>query len=76
MKHLRYYVPGGLVILAGLLILAVPEILVAIVATLIILIGVLGLYLGHRMRHADQDLEEGGWRFSGVPPGRRRYRDF
>jgi xanthosine utilization system XapX-like protein len=79
MKNLRYYVPGALVILAGLLILAVPEILLAIVVALIILIGVLGLYIGHRIRQADRDLEDdydSGWRFSRVPRGRRRDWDF
>ena len=82
MKSLRYYVPGGLVILAGLLILAFPEILVAIVAAFIMLIGFLGLYIGHRIRQADEEMkdpEDGydhGWGFSRVPHGKRQYRDF
>ena len=82
MNRLKYYTPGGLVIGAGLLILAFPEILVAIVAALIVLIGVLGLYMGHRIRKADEEAKdpEGGdaysWRFSRIVPGKRWYGDF
>lgn len=58
MRSLRYYMPGGLVIVAGLLILAFPEILVAIVAALIMLVGTFGLYIGHRIRLADEEIKD------------------
>lgn len=82
MKNIRYYVPGGLLIIAALLILAVPEILVAIVAAFIMLIGILALYIGHTVRQADGGPKDpaGGqdyrWRFFRVPMDRRWYGDF
>ena len=82
MKNIRYYVPGGLVMAAGLLILAFPEILVVIVAAFIMLIGLLALYMGHRVRQVDGELKgpEAGcdhrWRFFRVPTDRRWYGDF
>lgn len=77
MKNIRYYVPGGLLIIAALLIVAVPEILVAIVAAFIMLIGIFALYIGHTVRQADGGPKDpaGGqdhrWRFFRVPMDRR-----
>jgi hypothetical protein len=82
MKNIRYYVPGGLLIGAALLILAVPEILLAVLVAFILLIGLLALYIGHRARQADAEMKgpEGDydprWPFFRGPMGRRWYRDF
>jgi len=50
MRSLKYYLPGSLMILLALLIVAVPEILVIIASSLIIMTGIGALYLGHLFR--------------------------
>jgi hypothetical protein len=53
MDTIRYYVPGILLILMAILIVAMPEILVAIIASIIIMAGIGLLYLGHKMRKSE-----------------------
>ncbi len=55
MAKLKYYIPGGLLVMMALLILAVPEILVAFVAAAVAMSGISLLYLGHMMRKADTE---------------------
>ena len=50
MKNLKYYIPGTLLIIMALLIVAVPEILVAFVAGLFIMAGIGALLAGHRAK--------------------------
>ena len=50
MRDVRYYVPGAILILIAILIVMVPEILVAFVAGLIIMAGIGALYAGHMVR--------------------------
>ena len=47
MRSLKYYLPGILLILGAFVIVAFPEILVAMVAATIIFAGLGALYLGH-----------------------------
>lgn len=60
MGKLSYYVPGVLVILTGILILAVPQILVALVAASVILVGISFLYHGHMAKRADAEWNDFG----------------
>ena len=53
MQQMRSYVPEALRILFGLLIIALPQILVALVAAGLILAGIGALSLGHRMRQVE-----------------------
>ncbi len=55
MSTFAYYVPGLLLILLGILVLAVPEILVALIAAMIFMAGVSAIYIGHEMRKSDKD---------------------
>ena len=48
MQNFRYYLPGTIMILVALLIMAVPEILIAFVASLVIMAGIGALYLTFR----------------------------
>ena len=50
MRNLIYYVPGSILILMAIIIVALPEILVALVAASIITAGVGALYVGHMIR--------------------------
>ena len=54
MERLRYYIPGSLLVLMGLLIVAFPEILVALVAAMVITLGAGALFIGHTMRKVDR----------------------
>jgi len=57
MKNIRYYMPGGLLILLALLILAVPEILVAFISASVIFLGIGALYLGHIVRKSENEYD-------------------
>ncbi len=56
MKKLMYYLPGSIIIFLGILIVAIPEILIAIVASTIIMVGIVSLYVGHIMLNSDRRL--------------------
>jgi hypothetical protein len=81
---MKYYLPGITLILAAILIVLVPEILIAFLAALMIMAGIGALYIGHRIRKTDagfgnsDDRDSGGgpfgWRFARVPVYRRRDR--
>lgn len=84
MGNIKYYLPGSILILMAILIVAVPEILIALAAALMIMLGVGGLYIGHVARKSEKDwnvLDGGlfgddlyGWRVVRAPVFRRWYR--
>ena len=55
MQNLRYYLSGIILILVAIIIVAVPEILVAFVASIFIMAGIGALYVGHRMRKSETE---------------------
>ena len=57
MRHLKYYTPGVLLIMLAVLILAVPEILVAFIAASVVFIGIGALYMGHIVRKSESQYE-------------------
>ncbi len=81
MRNLKYYLPGSTLILIAIMIVAVPEILIAFVAASIIMAGIGALYIGHLIRKSeiesrnidgwflDDDLY--GWQFARAPVFRR-----
>ena len=72
MDTIRYYLPGIILIMIAVLIVAVPEILVAFLASLIIMAGIVALIIGHKIRKSHiqfQDTDE--WFFGEDPFGRR-----
>jgi hypothetical protein len=56
MHQVKYYLPGSIVIAIAILIVYIPEILIAFVASAIIMIGILALYVGHLIRNSDRRL--------------------
>jgi hypothetical protein len=73
MRNVKYYFPGSILILLALLIVAVPEILVAFVAASILMVGIATLYLGHQMRKSDNERDPlDTWFFYKEPCGRYR----
>ena len=81
MGNLKYYLPGSILILMALLVVAVPEILIALAAASMIMLGAGGLYVGHVARKSEKDWNvfEGrffgddlrGWRVVRAPRFRR-----
>ena len=55
METLRYYLPGIILIMIALMIVVMPEILVALVAAIIIVAGIGALFIGHKIRKSDID---------------------
>ena len=86
MDNIRYYIPGIILILIAVLIVAVPEILIAFVASVIIMAGIGALYIGHKIRkfetesrgveYRSTDEDFFGSRFSGRPLYRYWHRWF
>ncbi len=50
MRDLKYYLPGITLIAIAVIIVAFPEILIAMIAATIIFAGVIALYIGHKVR--------------------------
>ena len=68
MRNLRYYVPGTILILIAIMIVAVPEILVAFVAAFMIMAGIGALYIGHMIRRSEIGFRKtDGWFFDKDP---------
>ena len=64
MHKLKYYLPGSIVIAIGILIVAIPEILIAMVASFIMMAGILMLYWGHMIKKSEYrsvDLDQWSW---------------
>ena len=53
MDTIKYYLPGIILILIAIIIVAVPEILIAFVASVIIMAGIGALYIGHKIRKSE-----------------------
>ena len=64
MNTIRYYFPGIILILIAIMIVAVPEIIVAFVASIIIMAGIGAQYLGHKMRKSELEFRHTDGRFS------------
>ena len=81
MKTLRFYMPGILLILIALVIVMVPEVLIAFTAALISMIGIGLLRLGHIIKTSGYDTFDSDdwfrrddflrWQFERVPEYRR-----
>jgi len=68
MGNFKYYLPGAVLFLLAFVVLAVPEILVAFVAALIIMAGIGALYIGHMLRRSKIEFRDmNGW-FSNNDP--------
>ena len=86
MRNFRYYTPGIILILIAILILAVPEILVAFVASLIVMAGIGALYVGHMIRKSRIEFRNvdrwffedsfNDWRYARRPIFRKWYSRF
>ncbi len=57
MRDIKYYLPGILLILMAVAIIAMPEILVALVAAMVILAGIVALRIGHLMKTSHVTVE-------------------
>ena len=64
MDNIKYYLPGIILILTAILVVAVPEILVAFIASLIIVAGIGALYIGHNIRKSQIEFRHMDERFS------------
>ena len=60
MSNVRYYLPGIILILIAIMIVAVPEIFIAFVAAAIIMAGIGALYIGHMMRKVEIEFRNAG----------------
>jgi len=58
MATLRYYMPGIILIMTGLMILAFPEIFIAFIGTLILIGGIIALHIGHTLRGPRSELRD------------------
>ena len=86
MRNIKYYIPGIVLILIAIMVVAVPQILVAFIAASIIMAGIGALYIGHMIRKSEIEFRNiGNWfydhdsygrQFARRPVVRRWYRDF
>lgn len=86
MQNLNYYIPGVILILIALLIIALPEILVAFASAIMIFLGIGLLTLGHRLRKSELRFDQSndytfedhyfGHRFARSPVFRRWFRRY
>lgn len=56
MRTFRHYFPGILLIIIAIVIVAVPEILVAFIASLIFMAGIGALYMGYKIRKSELEI--------------------
>ena len=57
MRSLKYYLPGIILVLVAIVIVAVPEILIGFIAASIIVAGIGALYIGHKIRKSEIEFE-------------------
>ena len=57
-KNIKYYMPGIILLLLAITIIAVPEIIVAFIAATIIMAGIGALYIGHRIRKSEIEVRK------------------
>ena len=55
MEKFKYYLPGTVLILSGIIIILFPEILIALFASLVILAGIGTLFVGKRLSESEKD---------------------
>ncbi len=55
LRKMGYYAPGSGLVLLGLLIVVFPELLVALVAATLIMLGIGALYAAHQLRKLHQE---------------------
>ena len=55
MAGIKYYLPGASLILSGILIVIFPEILIALLASIVIMAGIGTLYIGRKLSESEQD---------------------
>ncbi|MBN2059914.1 MAG: hypothetical protein JW882_05795 [Deltaproteobacteria bacterium] len=73
MNTFRYYLPGIILILIAVVIVAVPEILIALLASIIIMAGIGALYIGHKIRKSEIEFRQNGEWFSDEDSLGRRF---
>ena len=73
MNKFKYYIPGTILILTAILIVAVPEILIALISSLIIVAGIGALYIGHMFKKTDLELNNFNDSFFEDDPFRSRF---
>ena len=54
MAKIKYYLPGFALILSGILIVIFPEILIALLASMVIMAGIGALLIGKRLSDSEQ----------------------
>ena len=57
MDRIKYYIPGLILILAGVFIIVFPEILIALIASIVIMAGIGALIIGGKISKAEQTLK-------------------
>ncbi|MDY6906117.1 MAG: hypothetical protein SWH61_15700 [Thermodesulfobacteriota bacterium] len=57
---MKYYIPGVILILASLIIIAFPQILVALIAALVFMAGITSLGIGNMMKNYERELRARG----------------
>jgi len=60
MRYIKDYQPGIALILVAIMIVAVPEILVAFVASVIIMAGIGALHIGHNIGKSEREFRGKG----------------
>jgi len=58
MRGIKYYFPGIALIILAVMIFAFPEVLVAFVTALVIILGIGALYVGHQKRKSRFELKK------------------
>ena len=74
MRNLKYYLPGGILILIAIIIAAVPEILIVVVAASIIMVGIGALHIGHMIRKSEIENRDFDSRFFINDPSERWFK--
>ncbi|MDY6825454.1 MAG: hypothetical protein SWH68_16905 [Thermodesulfobacteriota bacterium] len=57
---MKYYIPGILLIFASIVIIAFPQILVALIAALVFMAGITALGIGNMVKNYEQELRNRG----------------
>lgn len=57
MQHIKFYLPGISLILIAFLIIAVPEILIAMISLLFMSMGIFVICIGHSLRKSEIELK-------------------
>ena len=57
MQHIKFYLPGISLILMAALVITVPQILIAMISVLIMVLGIFALYIGHGLQKSELELK-------------------